>query len=79
MTEKDAKVVALYGGDTSFLYQTNRQGWPALENGLDDLIQKGADYMVFADPSDEERHFGEGYKVVASTKEYVIFDLHTKK
>ena len=79
LTEKDAKVVALYGGDTSFLYQTNRQGWPALENGLDDLIRKGADYLVFADPSEEERHFGEEYKVIASTKEYVIFDLHTKK
>ena len=25
---KDAKVIAPYNGDTTFLYQTKRQGWP---------------------------------------------------
>jgi 4-amino-4-deoxy-L-arabinose transferase-like glycosyltransferase len=78
ITPQDAKIVALYNGDTSFLYQTNRQGWPTLQNGLDDLIEKGADYLVFAHPTDEEIRFGSAYKTVAITSDYAIFDLHHK-
>lgn len=31
---KDAKVIASYNGDTAFLYQTNRSGWPAINTDL---------------------------------------------
>lgn len=79
LTPKDAKVVALYDGDTSFLYQTNRQGWPALENGLPDLIKKGADYLVFANPTPDNYKLGTPFKIIAQTKQYVIFDLHSQR
>lgn len=79
LVPKDALVVAIYTGDSSFLYQTNRRGWPTLQNGLDDLIEKGADYMVFADPTEEFYEFGGPYKIVSKSNEYVIFDLHNKK
>jgi hypothetical protein len=38
---KDAKVIAPYGGDTTFLYQTNRQGWP-IGFEIDKKIAMGA-------------------------------------
>ena len=41
-----AKVIAPYDGDTAFLYQTNRQGWPIVEKNIDYLISRGADYYV---------------------------------
>ena len=75
LTPKDSLIVALYNGDTSFLYQTNRQGWPTLQNGIDDLISKGADYLVFADPTAEEINFGKNYQVIEKTNDYIIFKL----
>jgi hypothetical protein len=79
LTPKDAKIVALYDGDTSFLYQTKRQGWASLEKPLDELISMGADYMVFANPTPDNLSFGKPFKIVAQSKEFVIFDLHTKR
>ena len=42
---KDAILVAPYGGDTAFLYQTNRAGWPYVTLPITDMI---ADYGVSA-------------------------------
>ena len=39
-------MIAPYDGDTAFLYQTNRQGWPIVEKNIDYLISRGADYYV---------------------------------
>lgn len=41
-----SKVVAPYDGDTAFLYQTDRQGWPLVERSIDYLISQGAQYYV---------------------------------
>lgn len=46
VTPKDALVVAPYNGDTAFLYQTNRWGWPAIDNSIDNIIKEGASYYV---------------------------------
>jgi hypothetical protein len=78
MTPKDAKVIANYTGDTSFLYQTNRQGWANFQNPLPEMIEKGADYLVLVNPTDKDMVFGETYKVVKKTSQYVIFDLRNK-
>lgn len=79
MTPKDAKVIANYTGDTSFLYQTNRQGWANFQNPLPEMIEKGADYLVLVNPTDKDMVFGETYKVVKKTTQYVIFDLRKNK
>lgn len=36
---KDAKVIASYNGDTAFLYQTNRYGWPAITTDLSTMLK----------------------------------------
>lgn len=41
-----ALVIAPYDGDTAFLYQTERKGWPIMEKSLADMIKMGADYFV---------------------------------
>ena len=43
-------VVAPYQGDTAFLYQTNRAGWPIMEKPIDDMIKMGADFYVSVNP-----------------------------
>lgn len=81
LTPKNAKVIAiLHGseGDTTFLYQTNRQGWSSFQNPLPELIKKGADYLVFANPTKEDQNYAKDYKLVTSTKDYIIFDLRGK-
>lgn len=54
LTPEKAKVIAPYDGDTAFLYQTNRRGWPIIDRSLDYMIGNGADYYVsvkFDDPT----------------------------
>jgi hypothetical protein len=41
----DAKVIAPYQGDTAFLYQTNRQGWP-IGGNIANRIKQGATHYV---------------------------------
>lgn len=76
LTPKNAKVIALYNGDTSFLYQTNRQGWASLEKSIPDLITMGASYIVIANPTPNDfSGFGKEYKVVASSSQYLLLDI----
>lgn len=75
---KEARVIAiLHGseGDTTFLYQTNRQGWASFEKSLPEMINMGADYLVFANPTKDDNNFSKSYKLVGSTQDYIIFDL----
>ncbi len=43
---QDARVIAPYQGDTAFLYQTNRYGWPLMTHDLDQMIDLGATHYV---------------------------------
>ena len=76
LTPKNAKVIAPYGGDTTFLYYTNRRGWPVFDRTLKDFKKAGASYIVFTDPSLEELNFEKLFAPVEITKEYAIFDLN---
>ncbi|HVF69612.1 MAG TPA: hypothetical protein VNA13_03540, partial [Xanthomonadales bacterium] len=76
LTPKNAKVIANYNGDTSFLYQTKRAGWASFQNPLPEMIQKGADYLVLVNPTEKDMVFGKTYKIVEKTPQYIIFDLH---
>ena len=75
LTPKDAKVIANYTGDTSFLYQTNRKGWPSFQYDLPKMVEIGADYLVLVNPTEQDMVFAKTYKVVEKTREYVIFEL----
>jgi len=71
----DAKVIAPYGGDTAFLYQTNRAGWP-IGFEIEDKIEKGATAYVSIDPLDiEPRTLAEKYTVVEEGEGYIIISL----
>lgn len=79
LTPKNAKVLANYDGDSSFLYQTNRFGWASFEKPLPEMVNKlGADYLVIANPKSSDDAIKKEYKVVASTTQYILFDLHHK-
>jgi len=74
LVPKNAKVIAPYGGDTAFLYQTNRQGWPVgIE--IEKMIKLGADYYVNVNFDEETQWVMEKYQVVKKTPHYVIVKL----
>lgn len=73
---KNAKVIAPYDGDTSFLYYIHRKGWPAFEKSPDELVHMGATHMVLVNPTENDINgFGKKYKVLARAKEYLILKL----
>lgn len=85
LTPGHSLVVAPYGGDTAFLYQTGRKGWPIMEGSIDELIKKGADYYVsvtFDDTtkkllmqtSDLNPRTGK-FRLIRLTDKYVIIQL----
>ncbi len=74
---KDAKVIAPYNGDTTFLYQTQRQGWP-LGFDIDKKIAMGATAYVTVSPTDadtETRDLAATYTVLVRNDKYAIIDL----
>lgn len=80
LVPKDAKVIAPYNGDTAFLYQTKRFGWPVVDGSFDDLISKGADYYVSVDPSSPDSVLlASTYKIIRQSSQFVLIDLHSKK
>lgn len=75
LTPKNAKVIALYGGDTSFLYQTKRSGWSSMQNPLPEMIKKGAEFLVIVNPNTEDLNLANEYEVVVSRPEYLLLKL----
>lgn len=73
---KDAVVVAPYMGDTAFLYQTKRSGWPAVDNSIDNIIKQGASYYVSVDlNSQDTKDFAKRFKTLVKTDKYIILKL----
>jgi len=74
---KEAKVIAPYNGDTTFLYQTGRQGWP-LGFDIDEKIAMGATHYVTVSPTDadfETMELAKKYTVLVRNDRYAIIDL----
>ncbi len=74
---KDAKVIAPYNGDTTFLYQTNRAGWP-LGFDIDKKIQMGATHYVTVSPTDadgETKDLASRFQVLIRNDRFAIIDL----
>ncbi len=80
-----ALVIAPYNGDTAFLYQTNRSGWPIMEGTIEDMIKKGADYYITVGDDELSRKlikeasrtdaFKKPYKLIKKTSTYAIIQL----
>lgn len=74
LTPPNAKIIAPYQGDTAFLFQTNRRGWP-LGFELDDKITKGATHYVTTAYDDEARQLEAKYATISKTDRYLLLDL----
>jgi hypothetical protein len=70
----DAKVIAPYMGDTAFLWQTRRRGWP-IGFEIEDKISSGATHYVTVNFDSEAQELMERYKILMMTNEYLILDL----
>jgi len=79
MVPKDALVIAPYNGDTAFLYQTKRWGWPAVDDSIENIIQKGASYYVSVDlGSPDTKYVTAKYRTLVKTDQYIIVNLTQK-
>lgn len=80
LTPKGAIVIAPYNGDTAFLYQTKRYGFPIVDRSFDEMITKyHASYFVtvnWADP--DTKYVMDHYKVIEKTGTYMVADLSQK-
>lgn len=70
----DSKVIAPAMGDTIFLFQTNRTGWP-IGFEIEEKISKGAEYYIGTSFDDETNMLMEKYEIIEKTDDYVIIDL----
>lgn len=74
----DAKIIAQANGDTLFLYQTNRTGWP-IGFSIDEKIQDGAEYYVTTAMDDEAKELEAKYFTIEKSPVYLILDLTKQK
>ena len=73
---KDATVIAPYGGDTAFLYQTNRHGYPVVDRPLQELVKNGTKYLVSVDVADSGvQKLARDCKLLVHDNDYVIVEL----
>ncbi|MBU1071400.1 glycosyltransferase family 39 protein [Patescibacteria group bacterium] len=74
---KDARVIAPYMGDTAFLYQTNRYGWPLLTHDIDQMISLGATHYVSVnfDTDTNKLIQNPNFEVLEKTDQFVILKL----
>ncbi len=75
----DAKVIAPYGGDTAFLYQTNRPGWPIVFLSFEEMKALGATHYVTVNINSEAVDLMGVYKTIYADDKIAIIDLTQKK
>lgn len=73
-TPSDALVIAPAFGDTQFLFQTNRRGWP-IGFEIDKKISLGAQYYITTSYDDEARELEKKYFTIVKTQDYLLLDL----
>lgn len=76
LTPKNSLVIAPYNGDTAFLYQTDRWGWPYVDRPINEMISEGADYYVSVNFDDQTDGFITKFETIEKTGQFVILDLH---
>lgn len=80
LTPEDALVIAPYNGDTAFLYQTDRKGWPIATLPIEKMVKRlGAQYYVSVNFDQQTKEVMDKYKVIERTEKYVVVKLDEKK
>lgn len=78
-TPNKSLVIAPYNGDTAFLYQTNRAGWPILEKDIDTMIKKGAHFYVSVNYDDTTKKIvKEALETDPAKKRFKLIDMNEK-
>ena len=73
---KEAVVVAPYNGDTAFLYQINRPGWPIVPMSITSMIKDyGVTHYVSTALDIKTAWVARNFKVLEQTPNYIIIDL----
>lgn len=73
---KDAVVVASYGGDSAFLYQTNRNGFTVLTGSIEDMKKQfGVGYYLSTAKDAGTKEIMSKYKVLVDNDRFVIVDV----
>lgn len=73
---KNAIVVAPYNGDTAFLYQTNRRGWPVTALPLRELVTDyGVTSYISTAKDDKTNWVIRNFEVLENNPNFVIADL----
>lgn len=78
LTDPQALVIAPAMGDTQFLFQTNRRGWPIGFN-IEDKINLGASIYVSTNYDAEAKDLEQKYQVIIKNNDYIIINLKNKK
>ena len=76
-TPPSAKVIAPANGDTVFLFQTNRTGWP-IGFDIDQKISEGAEYYVSTSNDDEARELEAKYQVIEKNDAFILIELEER-
>lgn len=74
LAPKEALVVAPYGGDTAFLYQTKRKGWP-VGGAIEDKVKRGAAYFVSVNFDEETTELMRRCPILLQKEKFVIINL----
>lgn len=73
---KDAIVVAPYQGDSAFLYQTNRHGFPIINSSIEEMMRVyGVTGYVSTANDAKTAWLAQKYNLLAKTDEYIVIDL----
>jgi len=76
---KDATIIAPYGGDAAFLYQTNRYGYPIVDRDLKELIKNGTKFLVSVDINNQGiQNLAKHCKVLESTNNYMVVEIFSE-
>lgn len=75
LTPKDAKIMALYNGDTTLLYQTNRRGWASFQKSIPEMYEMGARYIVVTNPTSDDMKMTEGNTIIEKTDRYLLIEI----
>lgn len=78
LTPLTSKVIAPAFGDTQFLYQTKRSGWP-IGYSIDEKIKLGATHYVTTSKDDEANELKKRFTIIEETNEYILIDLTQPK
>jgi hypothetical protein len=78
LTPRSAKVIAPYMGDTAFLFQTLRKGWP-IGHEIQNRIQMGATHYVSTTYDEEARTLELQYQTLEKNNNFILIDLTTLK